>query len=255
MQRLLFWGCNTGIRLGQFDVVSRQTIRDCEFACFSRGIDHRNTNDLLTVDNCNFAPQLLSGNANQQKYIQGNAYGIFCSNLYRATFTKIVGKNISDGIHFSIASPTQPQRHIIDSCDFESCYVAITDGAVGAHIRISNLSVRGGNILGGVGAGNYTTAVFSGGNGSQIDIISMVATEFEGPAISIPVFGTAVDLRMSPACWIDDWNKAPPVSGLPNPSPAMYAVSGHTVKYSTITRFTNSNGGPNTGGGGTFATY
>jgi hypothetical protein len=65
----------------------------------------------------------------------------------------------------------------------------------------------------------------------------------------IDVNGSGVDVRLGMPCWFDSWGL-----DLATP-PAIRVAATNTLRYPSNSRFTNANGGANTGGAGTITAY
>lgn len=253
LQRLLFWGVHSCIRVGAAgQYVSRVTVRDLAMACYSSGITVNASSDQFTADNLNFCPQILAGNPNQQSYIQNNCNGLIFYDVTNPQISNFVARNIFLGMNFFTLSGNSSKRTKIVGADMQGVIRGITESGTGVNIFINGYTFAGA----GLGASNASIALNPAGAGTTIDLSNFYGTTFEGPAINSASLGSNQDIRLGMNVWVDNWNTSPPVTGFPNPAPAFCANNAtSTIRYPNAARLTRSNGGPTGGGSGTVTGY
>lgn len=275
IEDILFWGCYEGIRLGTVsNAVGRVTIRDVFAACYSSGITVTNCTDILVLDNCNFYPQVLAGSPATQFWIQNRATFINLVQCTKPILSNISAKNCLNGISLSSVNPaggagfsaTPPQRIKIVGADLDGVIFGLIENGINCNVKASGLFCSGaklatpgfvprppqtaGNLYGSIG-------IWSVGLGAVFDVCDFHGTAYEGPAVVISTNG---DVRFGINCWFDNWNINPAyvnsiLASSPNPAPAVLCLVGCNAWVSNNSRFTNANGGAQTGGAGTVTRY
>jgi hypothetical protein len=154
---LLFWGCYTGIQIGDpvTPVAASQTLlRDIYGACFNRLVDVRYATASLVLDNINHLPgTFLAGNGGQLQYILNNAMGIWLGpsvkpilknlNLANSLVGLFIGFNNS--IPGNPGNVQSPQRPHIAGADFDQNIVGVFCLAqtIQGGLRMTDFSVSG----------------------------------------------------------------------------------------------------------------
>lgn len=131
----------------------------------------------------------------------------------------------------------------ITESDFDGCVEGIWVGATNVILRAAGLNFNG--------QGAAASAINFGYNGAIADISDFYATNYLNSIMDMA--GGTCDVIFGNNCWFDNWNIGAGGKAAMQSTGAPTSTS--TVKYSTATRFTNANGGPNTGGPATFTTY
>lgn len=254
-RRLLFWGtAGTGILIGSAgNAAGRVTCRDISYAGFGAAAISTIFCNSLIVDGLIVSSDLLAGSPNQQAYMKGHTRGLALTATSQLSLAHLVMKNILlDGILFSSSSDGACKNSKIVDAVFLGVTAAIHDAATNSRLSLSGISYDGTGVNSGSAA--FTGAIVCEGAGATIDIDDLVAQNCWGSGVYIGNLAQGTDLRISPTCWVDNWNLAG--AGSAALTCTFNGTSNNALRYSSgNTRFTNSNGGANTGGGGSITAY
>lgn len=244
-QRLLFWGCYKPIRLAVGGSAGRITLRDISFTSFCTfpnggGIEINDCDDLV-IDNVNLFSQLLTGSPNQLTYVGNSACGMTINSAAKAKISNCSFKSSFAGIGLqgTYTSSTRP-RILLHNIDINNVLRGIIENGTNVAYTALGVQCRG-------AATDSPCFIFDGVN-PVADIDMFYGTNFNASIVATAT-STGADLRFGVNCWFDFWDK------LGAGNPALSVSAGNSAWYSSNSRFTNSGGGPNTGGGGTFTAY
>jgi hypothetical protein len=251
LQRLLFWGVWQGILLDTgsgTDNVGRVLMRDIRGCSFDVMINLDAAADVAILQSITFEPSMLDGNPGQQAYIQNNGSAIYLGIAAQTIMSDLKIKNCAYGVWRDVSLVAYPGlRNKIIGADFVGVQAAIRAG-LGGGFHLIGISAVGDD------APAFPPSVFLNLVGGWVDLCDCHVTGFQ--VIAISGIGGNLDLRMGANCWFDNWNTNPGViGGYPNPAPAIYMDNGMSTATCTCftnARWTNDNGGPHTGGSGTF---
>lgn len=250
VEKCMFWGVHVGIGVGTDGATPAGliTIRDCEMAPLLIGVDIRSCTTLV-IDNLKVVPDVfLANNTNQLANLASNGSGVSIQN----TPTLVITNSQFSGVSAAIFGVNFGKSIIkISDCNVSNCGDGIQDFGQGNIWKLTGWEFAG------RGASKIARGIEFGGTSAFYDITDSYFHDLASSAILINAGAGTVDVRFGPNLWVDNWNLNPGLDGsVPNPSPALTVKGTATCRYSSgAARFTNANGGPNTGGGGTFTTY